>query len=161
MFGSQCVDYMALTRMSIVEAPQQLFEINLIQLSLRNLAHCSGMNFIDLSEYESCLRCSTVSCIFCHLHMPSQPPKMSLAKIYSLEVLLLLLLLQHAWSIHACYFCSEGGHWTLLISSARAESPMSRRTSTRVDQVTGCFPLPVSHSRRISVLICFGSFECL
>ena len=31
MFESQCVDYMALTRMSIVEAPQQLFKINLIQ----------------------------------------------------------------------------------------------------------------------------------
>ena len=45
MFESQCVDYMALTCMSIVEAPQQLFEINLIQLSLRNLAHCSGMNW--------------------------------------------------------------------------------------------------------------------
>lgn len=38
---------------------------------------------------------------------------------------------------------------------------MSRKTSTRVAQVTGCFPLPVNHSRRISLLISSASLQCL
>ena len=46
------------------------------------------------------------------------------------------------------------GHLTASISPARVESSMSRKTSTRVVQVTGFLPLPVSHSWRISVLMC-------
>ena len=67
------------------------------------------------------------------------------------------------YSMHsyACYFLFEGRHWTVLIPSARVESPMSRKTSTRVAQVTGCLPLPASHCWRISVLIRSGSFEHL
>ena len=38
---------------------------------------------------------------------------------------------------------------------------MSCKTSTRVAQVTGCLPLPVSHSWRISVLIRSASLRCL
>ena len=49
----------------------------------------------------------------------------------------------------------------MLISPARVESSMSRKTSTRVAQVTGCLPLPVSHSWRISLLISLGSLLCL
>ena len=53
------------------------------------------------------------------------------------------------------------GHLTASISSAREESSMSSKTLTRVGQVTGCLPLPVSHSWRISVLISSASFKCL
>ena len=45
------------------------------------------------------------------------------------------------------------GHLLVLISPARVESSMSCKTSTSVSQATGCLPLPVSHSWRISVLI--------
>ena len=38
---------------------------------------------------------------------------------------------------------------------------MSHKTSTRVAQFTGCLPLPVSHSWRISVLIHSASVKCL
>ena len=67
-----------------------------------------------------------------------------------------------------CYYCpciivihSSEGHLLVLISPARVESSMSRNTSTRVAQVTGCLPLPVSHSWRISVFIRSASFKCL
>ena len=56
--------------------------------------------------------------------------------------------------------CSEG-HLLVLISPARVESSTSRKTSTRVVQFTGCLPLPVSHSWRISVFIRSASFKCL
>ena len=48
---------------------------------------------------------------------------------------------------------SSEGHLLVLILPARVESSMSCKTSTRVSQVTGCLPLPVSHSWRIFVLI--------
>ena len=38
---------------------------------------------------------------------------------------------------------------------------MSCKTSTRVSQVTGCLPLPVNHSWKISVFIRSASFKCL
>ena len=38
---------------------------------------------------------------------------------------------------------------------------MSRSTSISVLQLTGCFPLPLIHSWRISVLICSASSLCL
>ena len=44
--------------------------------------------------------------------------------------------------------------------SARVESSMSRKTSIRVVQVTGCLPLPFTHSRRIAVLICSALRWC-
>ena len=44
-----------------------------------------------------------------------------------------------------------------MISSARLTSWMSCKTFTRVFQVTGCLPLPVSHSWRISVFILSAS----
>jgi len=44
-------------------------------------------------------------------------------------------------------------HLLVSITPARMESSLSCKTSTRVSQVTGCLPLPVSHSWRISVLI--------
>ena len=53
------------------------------------------------------------------------------------------------------------GHLVATISLARVESSMSRNTSTRVAQVTGCLPRPVSHSWRISVFIRSASFKCL
>ena len=53
------------------------------------------------------------------------------------------------------------GHLTASISPARVDSSMSRKTLTRVAQVTGCLPLPVTHSWRISVLIRSGSFKFL
>ena len=53
------------------------------------------------------------------------------------------------------------GHLTALISPARVDSSMLWRTSTSNAHVTGCLPLPVSHSWRISVLIRSASFECL
>ena len=53
------------------------------------------------------------------------------------------------------------GHLTASISPARVESSMSRKTSTRVAQVTGCLPLSVSHSERISMLIRSASFKFL
>ena len=53
-------------------------------------------------------------------------------------------------------YCS-GGHLLVLMLLARVESSMSCKTSTRVAQVTGCLPLPFSHSRRISMLICSAS----
>ena len=56
---------------------------------------------------------------------------------------------------------SSEGHLLVLISSESVVSSMSRKTSTRVCQVTGCFPLPSSHSWRISVFIDLASFECL
>ena len=56
--------------------------------------------------------------------------------------------------------CSEG-HLLVLISLARVESSMLRKASTRVAHVTGCLPLPVSHSLRISVFICTGLFKHL
>ena len=49
------------------------------------------------------------------------------------------------------------GHLTASIAPARVESLMSRKTSTSVVQVTGCLPLPFSHSWRISVLISSAS----
>ena len=52
-------------------------------------------------------------------------------------------------------------HLTASISSARAESSMSRKTSTSVFQFTGCLPFSVSHSWMISVLILLASFKCL
>ena len=52
-------------------------------------------------------------------------------------------------------------HLAASISPARADSSVSCKTSTRVAQVTGCLPLPVSHSWRTSVLICSASFKCL
>ena len=58
------------------------------------------------------------------------------------------------------FHCSEG-HLQVLISPARVESSMSCKTSIRVAQVTGCLPLPVTHSWRISVLICSASEWCL
>ena len=61
-------------------------------------------------------------------------------------------------SKHAIH-CSEG-HFLVLISPARVESLMSFKTFTRVSQVTGCLPLPVSHSWRISVLIRSGLSLC-
>ena len=67
----------------------------------------------------------------------------------------------YSMHFYACYFLFEGRHWTLLIPSARLESPMSRKTSARVSQVAGCFPLPASHCSRISVLIRSGSFACM
>ena len=62
-------------------------------------------------------------------------------------------------SKHAIH-CSER-HLLVLISPARVESSTSRKTSTRVVQFTGCLPLPVSHSWRISVFIRSASFKCL
>ena len=53
------------------------------------------------------------------------------------------------------------GHLTASISLARVESSMSRKTSTRVAQVTDCVPLPSSHSWKISVLICSELLRCL
>ena len=62
-------------------------------------------------------------------------------------------------SMHVIY-CSEW-HLLVLISPARVASSMSCKTSTRVAQVTGCLPLPVNHSWRISVFIRSASFRCL
>ena len=56
--------------------------------------------------------------------------------------------------------CSEG-HLLVLISPARVESSILCKASTRVAQFTGCLPLPVSHSLRISVFICTGLFKYL
>ena len=67
----------------------------------------------------------------------------------------------YSMHFYACYYLFEGRHWTVLIPSARVESPMSRKTSTRVAQVTGSLPIPASHCWRISVLIRSGSFEHL
>jgi len=50
---------------------------------------------------------------------------------------------------------------TASMSPASLESSTSRSTSISVLQLTGCFPLPLSHSSRISVLICSASFPCL
>ena len=47
------------------------------------------------------------------------------------------------------------------ISLARTLSSISCNTLVIVSQVTGSFPLPVAHSRRISVLICSASPLCL
>ena len=44
-------------------------------------------------------------------------------------------------------------HLTSTISAASASNPMSNKTSTRVFQVTGCLPLPQTHSLRTSTLI--------
>ena len=55
----------------------------------------------------------------------------------------------------------EVGHLIVLISLARVDRPLSCMTSTRVAQVTGCLPLPFSHSSRISMLILEGSEWCL
>ena len=44
-------------------------------------------------------------------------------------------------------------HLLVLISPARVESLMSCKTSIRVAQITGCLPLPFSHSWRIFMLI--------
>ena len=63
-------------------------------------------------------------------------------------------------SMHAV-LCSDGLHLMVLISPARVKSSLSCKTSTRVAQVTGCLPLPFSHSWRISVLIRSGSQWCL
>ena len=52
-------------------------------------------------------------------------------------------------------------HFLVKISSARVESLMSFKTSTRVAHSTGCLPLPVSHFWRISVFICSELFKCL
>ena len=50
------------------------------------------------------------------------------------------------------------GHLTISISLASVLSSMSCKTSARVFHVIGCFPLPVSHCRRTSMLIYSGSF---
>ena len=47
------------------------------------------------------------------------------------------------------------------ISLARTLSSISCNTLVIVSQVTGFFPPPVAHSRRISVLICSASPLCL
>ena len=73
----------------------------------------------------------------------------------------------HKWYINYCVgifmlaVCFSEGHLRMLISPARVESLMLRKASTRVAQVTGCLPLPVSHSLSISVFICTGLFEHL
>ena len=59
------------------------------------------------------------------------------------------------------YYISVPGHLTSPILLARVKSFVSCRTLTSVTQVTGCLPLPVSHSWRISVLIRSGSFKFL
>ena len=50
---------------------------------------------------------------------------------------------------------------TTSISLARVLRPILCNTSVSVFQLTGFFPLPVAHSRRISVLICTASPLCL
>ena len=73
----------------------------------------------------------------------------------------------HKWYINYCVcismlaLCCSERHLVVLISPARVESSMSYKASTRVAQVTGCLPLPVSHSLRISVFICTGLFKHL
>ena len=73
----------------------------------------------------------------------------------------------HKWYINYCVcssmlaVCSSDGHLLVLISPTRAESSMLRKASTRVAQVTGCLPLPVSHSLRISMFIWTGLFKFL
>ena len=67
----------------------------------------------------------------------------------------------YSMHFYACYFLFKGRHRTVLISSARVESPMSCKTLTRVAQVTGCLPFPASHFSRMSLLIRSGSFEYL
>ena len=57
-------------------------------------------------------------------------------------------------------FQNYAWHLTASILSARVESSMSCKTSTRVAQVTGCLPLPFTHSRRIAVLICSILWWC-
>ena len=134
---------------------------------LRTLAHCSKMNCINLSDVRvkflhawDAVQCLVSSAIYT---CPVNLHKNVSGKVFTVinYHYYYYIFIQHVSNIHACYFCSERGHWTLLISSARMESPMSRKTSTRVDQVTGCLPLPVSHSCRISMLIRSASFECL
>ena len=73
----------------------------------------------------------------------------------------------HKWYINYCVgismlaVCCSEGHLLVLISPARVESSILRKASTRVAQFTGCLPLPVSHSWRISVFICTGLFKHL
>ena len=64
-------------------------------------------------------------------------------------------------STNNSYQTGSAGHLTASISPARTDSLMSHKTLTSVAQFTGCLPLPVSHSWRISVLISSASFECL
>ena len=47
------------------------------------------------------------------------------------------------------------------ISPANVLSSMSRKTCVSVFQVTGCLPLPATHSSMISILISFTSLLCL
>ena len=56
---------------------------------------------------------------------------------------------------------SPAKHLTALISPASLLRLMPCKTSTRVAQVTGCLPLPVSHSWKNSVLISLPSCWCL
>ena len=57
--------------------------------------------------------------------------------------------------------CHSEGHLLVWIFPARVDSSMLCKASTSVAQVTGCLPLPVSHSLRISVFICTGLFKHL
>ena len=55
-------------------------------------------------------------------------------------------------------------HLSASISSGRTQSSISRKTLTRVAQVTGCFLLPVSHCMRIcvnlfSIIVIFLNYD--
>ena len=80
------------------------------------------------SQISPCLRCSTVSCIFCHLHMPSQPPQKCIwQSFYSHKLLLLLLYIYTAcmeyprmlfllrmWTLDIADIISKGGESNVM-----------------------------------------------
>ena len=65
------------------------------------------------------------------------------------------------WALSSLWNIISYSFLTASISLARVQSSMSRNTLISVFQLTGCFPLPVTHSRRISLLIRSGSSLCL
>ena len=104
----------------------------------------------------------------CHKRIKTQIDKITLKCVWSWGIQDNVHIQQytHKWYIKYCVCISMlavlvWGHLLVLISPARVDSSMLRKASTRVAQVTGCLPLPVSHSLRISVFICIGLFKHL
>ena len=69
------------------------------------------------------------------------------------------------WGHVSAAICNYSGvaddNLTASISLASVQSSISRNTSVSVSQLTGVFPLPLAHSRRISLLIRSASPLCL
>ena len=77
----------------------------------------------------------------------------SMSNVIILSVLYMYTVLCECVEWKTCYMERCCSHSVL--------SSMSRKTWVRVFQVTGCLPLPATHSSMISILISFESLLCL